>query len=80
MAMHPAAHYRAHRLYDGRWAVVHTLPGAGSLSAGQRGVAVDVDGFPDQASAEKEAAWMNAERERDTVRWANNAGLRGVTL
>ena len=54
--------------------------GQGALPESQRAVAVDVEGFADKASAEKEAAWMNAERARDDVRWANNAGLRGVAL
>jgi len=41
----------------GRWLVVHQLPGT-------TGVAIDEDCLTLQA-AEREAAWLNAERERN---------------
>jgi hypothetical protein len=72
--------YRAHQLYDGSFAVVHLLPGPGALPDSQRGVSIDVEGFATRAAAEKEAAWMNLDRQRDEARWANSAGLRGVSL
>lgn len=80
MATLPRLYHRAHQLADGRFAVVHPLPGYAHLQADQQAVAVDLEGLPDLVTAMKEAAWMNAERTRDEVRWANTAGLRGVRL
>lgn len=59
----------------GSWAVVHRVPDYDRVV-----LRIDVDGFPDRAAAAEEAAWLNAERTRDQVRWANTAGLRGVRL
>ena len=42
---------------DGRWGVVHDVPGIKGLAS------VDAD-FPTQRAAEHEAAWLNAEHAR----------------
>jgi len=73
-------YHRPHQMADGRWAVVHALPGYAHLPVAQQAVAVDAEGLPDHTAAAKEAAWLNAQRLRDEVRWANTAGLRGVRL
>jgi len=53
----------------GRWCVVHKAPGCAPT--------VDLD-CPSLAAAEHEAAWMNAERERDQQRQAEERALCGV--
>jgi hypothetical protein len=58
---------------NGRWLVVHTIPGLAGA------IAVDAD-CPTQAAAEHEAAWLEAERTAAGHWHRHEAQLAGVRL
>ena len=64
-------YYMVHRMAPERWAVVHAIAGAWHNPSGQPLVSVDVDGFHTAAAAEAEATWMNAERDAEQQRLAD---------
>ena len=61
-------HYEVRPTPDGRWAVCHQIPGL------LHGLSVDVD-CPTLESAERECAWLEAERQRETQRDAAERAL-----
>ena len=63
-------YYTTRRTLQGRWAVVHMLPGLHVPT-------IDVD-CPTLAAAEREAAWLNAERDRELQRAAQERALCGL--
>ena len=71
-------YYRAHRMAPGRWAVVHTLPSATTANGPLALLAVDMDGFPNETTAQIEADWRNAERETDQKRLADEQRACGL--
>ena len=71
MTAAPASHYYRVQPHADRWAVAHALPGMhGSWS-------VDVD-CATQASAEREAQRLNAERARMLMTERHEAVLQGA--
>lgn len=71
-------YYRAHRMAPGRWAVVHSLPSATTANGPLALLAVDMDGFPDEHTAQVEADWRNAERDREQQRLADEQRACGL--
>lgn len=80
MSVGTVLYHRAHEMPDGRFAVVHAINGTLHAPLSQQHLAVDVEGFRDWLSATRVAEQMNHARQRDAVRMANAAGLRGVRL
>ena len=70
-AASPYYRIQRHPVELGRWLVVHTLPGLDGA------VTVDAD-CPTQAAAEREAAWLEAERTRAAHWHRHEAKLAGV--
>ena len=66
----PAGYFQA-RLTPTGWAVGHRTPGTVD------GITLDVDGFHTQESAEREAAWMNRDREQQLARERHETVLLG---
>ena len=65
-------YYRARQIAPERWAVVHATPGQPLL------MALDVDGFKDQDSAQHIADHMNIEREAAQQRLRDQDRLCGL--
>lgn len=63
--------YTVRRAETGRWLVVHAVPGQpGAFAA-------DAD-CPTLAAAEHEAAWLEAQRDRDMARARHERALLGL--
>lgn len=69
--MHSLPYYRVQPKPNGRWAVVHRLPGLHTTYA------EDADCLTEGA-ADRECAWLNAEREREQARVQAELQLLGV--
>lgn len=66
--MTPAPHYSIQPGTGGRWLVCHRVPGTRDT------LAIDAD-CPSQAAAERECAWLEAERQRELRRMAREREL-----
>lgn len=69
LRLHP--YYRVIQTGQTRWLVTHEIPGMPGR------LAVDVD-CPTRQAADKEAAWLEAEREREMARARHELALLGL--
>ena len=63
-------YYTVRWVHTGLWAVVHAVPGTGTFSVDRECASL--------RAAEKEAAWMNREREREQAAEAARQRLLGL--